>query len=161
MEDLCGTHPVVLMLAEKGMNITVDHADYVWFVAPDTAKGKPWMMNILHFSQSVNGAAGLLCSLLLHGLIFLAFILAFFRSSARYVSCTGDRAVGRNYRGSLLLHFRFRWNRSTESAVTEEESNKLRTDNNVLSLKTVTTIEITRKKKSSDGEKKRHVHLVR
>ncbi|HHU2650276.1 TPA: ChaN family lipoprotein, partial [Escherichia coli] len=30
--------PVVLMLAEKGMNITVDHADYVWFVAPDTTK---------------------------------------------------------------------------------------------------------------------------
>jgi len=26
------------MLAEKGMNITVDHADYVWFVAPDTTK---------------------------------------------------------------------------------------------------------------------------
>ena len=25
-------------LAEKGMNITVDHADYVWFVAPDTTK---------------------------------------------------------------------------------------------------------------------------
>ncbi|HHP7651362.1 TPA: ChaN family lipoprotein, partial [Escherichia coli] len=22
----------------KGMNITVDHADYVWFVAPDTTK---------------------------------------------------------------------------------------------------------------------------
>ncbi|WP_251135363.1 ChaN family lipoprotein, partial [Escherichia coli] len=39
MEDLAtGTHPVVLMLAEKGMNITVDHADYVWFVAPDTTK---------------------------------------------------------------------------------------------------------------------------
>ncbi|TFN70719.1 hypothetical protein ELX70_26290 [Escherichia coli] len=38
-EDLAtGTHPVVLMLAEKGMNITVDHADYVWFVAPDTTK---------------------------------------------------------------------------------------------------------------------------
>lgn len=39
MEDLApGTHPVVLMLAEKGMNITVDHADYVWFVTPDATK---------------------------------------------------------------------------------------------------------------------------
>lgn len=39
MEDLApGTQPVVLMLAEKGMNITVAHADYVWFVTPDTAK---------------------------------------------------------------------------------------------------------------------------
>ncbi|ASQ15821.1 hypothetical protein BJM06_a00177 (plasmid) [Enterobacter cloacae] len=39
IEDLApGTQPVVLMLAEKGMNITVDHADYVWFVTPDTAK---------------------------------------------------------------------------------------------------------------------------
>lgn len=39
IEDLApGTQPVVLMLAEKGMNITIDHADYVWFVTPDTAK---------------------------------------------------------------------------------------------------------------------------
>lgn len=38
IEDLApGTQPVVLMLAEKGMNITIDHADYVWFVTPDTA----------------------------------------------------------------------------------------------------------------------------
>lgn len=39
VEDLApGIQPVVLMLAEKGMNITVDHADYVWFMTPDTAK---------------------------------------------------------------------------------------------------------------------------
>ncbi|WP_336818739.1 ChaN family lipoprotein [Cedecea sp. MMO-103] len=39
MEDLSpASKPVVLMLAEKGMNITADQADYVWFVAPAPAK---------------------------------------------------------------------------------------------------------------------------
>lgn len=39
MEDLSpSSQPVVLMLAEKGMNITADQADYVWFVAPAPAK---------------------------------------------------------------------------------------------------------------------------
>ncbi|WP_241572742.1 ChaN family lipoprotein [Rosenbergiella nectarea] len=39
IKDLApGAQPVVLMLAEKGMNITVEQADYVWFVTPDNAK---------------------------------------------------------------------------------------------------------------------------
>lgn len=35
------------------------------------------MMNILHFSQSVKWSSWFICSLLLHGLIFLAFIWRF------------------------------------------------------------------------------------
>ncbi|HEY3985637.1 ChaN family lipoprotein [Cedecea sp.] len=39
MEDLSpSSRPVVLMLAEKGMNVTEAQADYVWFVAPAAAK---------------------------------------------------------------------------------------------------------------------------
>lgn len=71
------------------------------------------MMNILHFSQSVKWSSWFICSLLLHGLIFLAFIWRF-RSSARYVSCTGDHAaMGRNYRGSFFSTFASGGNRST------------------------------------------------
>ncbi|MCX8322045.1 cell envelope integrity protein TolA, partial [Escherichia coli] len=35
------------------------------------------MMNILHFPQSVKWSSWFICSLLLHGLIFLAFIWRF------------------------------------------------------------------------------------
>lgn len=39
MEDLSpSSRPVVLMLAEKGMNVTEAQADYVWFVTPVAAK---------------------------------------------------------------------------------------------------------------------------
>lgn len=39
MEDLSpSSRPVVLMLAEKGMNVTEAQADYVWFVTPAAAK---------------------------------------------------------------------------------------------------------------------------
>ncbi|CCG87803.1 putative iron-regulated protein [Erwinia piriflorinigrans CFBP 5888] len=39
MKDLSpSSKPVVLMLAEKGMNITVQQADYLWFIAPATEK---------------------------------------------------------------------------------------------------------------------------
>ncbi len=39
MEDLApASRPVVLILAEKGMKITADQADYVWFVKPTAAK---------------------------------------------------------------------------------------------------------------------------
>lgn len=39
MKDLSpSSKPVVLMLAEKGMNITLQQADYLWLIAPATAK---------------------------------------------------------------------------------------------------------------------------
>ncbi|EQS30442.1 hypothetical protein G807_04849 [Escherichia coli HVH 149 (4-4451880)] len=45
---------------------------------------------------------------------FPCVYLAFFRSSARYVSCTGDHAaMGRNYRGSFFSTFASGGNRST------------------------------------------------
>ena len=69
---------------------------------------------------------------------FPCVYLAFFRSSARYVSCTGDHAaMGQKIieapSSPLSLPVGIA---QQESAVTEK-SNKLRTDNNVLSLKTV------------------------
>ena len=79
------------------------------------------MMNILHFSQSVKWSSWFICSLLLHGLIFLAFIWRF-SEVQRYVSCTGDHAaMGRNYRGSFFSTFASGGIAQQESAVTEEK----------------------------------------
>lgn len=99
-----------------------------------------------------------ICSLL-HGLIFLAFIWRF-PSSARYVSCTGDHAKWAEIRGSFFSTFASGGNRSTEVRSDREKLKRGRRQQRPVTEDSDATIEITRKKKSSDGERKRHVRLV-
>ena len=153
----CHRHPSSGVDAcRKGMNITVDHADYVWFVAPDTTKGKPWMMNILHFSQSVKWSSWFICSLLLHGLIFLAFIWRFSEvqpamSPAPAIMLQWAEIIEAPS-SPLSLPVGIA---QQESAVTEEKQQTEDRQQRPVTEDSDATIEITRKKKSSDGEKKK------
>ena len=87
---------------------------------------------------------------------FPCVYLAFFRSSARYVSCTGDHAaMGRIIEApssplSLPVGIA-----QQESAVTEEKQQTEDRQQRPVTEDSDATIEITRKKKSSDGEKKK------
>ncbi|STG78147.1 putative periplasmic colicin Js sensitivity protein CjrB [Escherichia coli] len=96
------------------------------------------MMNILHFSQSVKWSSWFICSLLLHGLIFLAFIWRFSEvqpamSPAPAIMLQWAEIIEAPSSPLSLSG----GNRSTGSPQDRRKGNKLRTDNNVLSLKTV------------------------
>lgn len=93
---------------------------------------------------------------------FPCVYLAFFRSSARYVSCTGDHAaMGRNYRGSFFSTFASGGIAQQESAVTEEKQQTEDRQQRPVTEDSDATIEITRKKSHPMEKRKRHVHLVR
>lgn len=114
------------------------------------------MMNILHFSQSVKWSSWFICSLLLHGLIFLAFIWRFSEvqpamSPAPAIMLQWAEIIEAPS-SPLSLPVGIA---QQESAVTEEKQQTEDRQQRPVTEDSDATIEITRKKKSSDGEKKK------
>ena len=114
------------------------------------------MMNILHFSQSVKWSSWFICSLLLHGLIFLAFIWRFSEvqpamSPAPAIMLQWAEIIEAPS-SPLSLPVGIA---QQESAVTEEKQQTEDRQQRPVTEDSDATIDITRKKKSSDGEKKK------
>ena len=114
------------------------------------------MMNILHFSQSEKWSSWFFCSLLLHGLIFLAFIWRFsdvqpaMSPAPAIMLQWADIIEAPSSPLSLPVGIA-----QQESAVTEEKQQTEDRQQRPVTEDSDATIEITRKKKSSDGEKKK------